>query len=112
MDAALKDRLERRDHQDLSKTEFLGLLIDDEWLYRENRKLTARLRSRSSHCAPPRSRVSTTHAARGTQGSNPRADADSMAACPRVAAHEGRQAPARAKRPGLRAARVTPDTLS
>jgi len=23
--AALKDRLERRDHQDLSKTEFLGL---------------------------------------------------------------------------------------
>jgi DNA replication protein DnaC len=42
--AALKDRLERRDHQDLSKTEFLGLLIDDEWLYRENRKLTARLK--------------------------------------------------------------------
>ena len=26
---ALKDRLERRDHQDLSKTEFLGLLVDD-----------------------------------------------------------------------------------
>jgi DNA replication protein DnaC len=42
--AALKDRIERRDHQDLSKTEFLGLLIDDEWLYRENRKLTARLK--------------------------------------------------------------------
>jgi DNA replication protein DnaC len=41
---ALKDRLERRDHQDLSKTEFLGLLVDDEWLYRENRKLTARMR--------------------------------------------------------------------
>ena len=41
---ALKDRLERRDHQDLSKTEFLGLLVDDEWLYRENRKLTARMK--------------------------------------------------------------------
>jgi len=35
--AALNERLERRDHQDLSKAEFLGLLIDDEWLYRENR---------------------------------------------------------------------------
>ena len=42
--AALKDRLERRDHQDLSKTEFLGLLVDDEWLYRENRKLASRLK--------------------------------------------------------------------
>jgi DNA replication protein DnaC len=41
---ALKDRLERRDHQDLSKTEFLGLLVDDEWLYREKRKLTARMK--------------------------------------------------------------------
>ena len=44
MAAALKDRLARRDHQDLSKPEFLGLLVDDEWLYRENRKLTARLK--------------------------------------------------------------------
>lgn len=44
MAAAIKDRLERRDHQDLSKAEFFGLLVDDEWLYRENRKLTARLK--------------------------------------------------------------------
>ena len=44
MAAALKDRLARRDHQDLSKPEFFGLLVDDEWLYRENRKLTARLK--------------------------------------------------------------------
>ena len=44
MAAALKDRLARRDHQNLSKPEFLGLLVDDEWLYRENRKLTARLK--------------------------------------------------------------------
>jgi len=42
--AALKERLERRDHQDLSKAEFVGLLVDDEWLYRENRKLSARLK--------------------------------------------------------------------
>ena len=44
MAAALKERLARRDHQDLSKPEFFGLLVDDEWLYRENRKLTARLK--------------------------------------------------------------------
>ena len=40
----IKERLERVDHQSLSKEEFLGLLVDDEWLYRENRKLTARLK--------------------------------------------------------------------
>ncbi len=44
MATSLKERLERRDHQDLSKPEFFGLLVDDEWLYRENRKLTARLK--------------------------------------------------------------------
>jgi DNA replication protein DnaC len=41
---AIKERLERVDHQSLSKEEFVGFLIDDEWLYRENRKLTARLK--------------------------------------------------------------------
>jgi DNA replication protein DnaC len=41
---SLKERLERHDHQSLDKADFVGLLIDDEWLYRENRKLTARLR--------------------------------------------------------------------
>jgi DNA replication protein DnaC len=44
MAAAVKERLERRDHQSLSKAEFLGLLVDDEWLYRESRKLTSRLK--------------------------------------------------------------------
>jgi len=44
MSHSLKDRLERHDHQNLSKAELLGLLVDDEWLYRENRKLTARLK--------------------------------------------------------------------
>ena len=41
---SLKERSERVDHQDLSRTEFLGLLVDDEYLYREGRKLTARLK--------------------------------------------------------------------
>lgn len=44
MARSIKERLERRDHQDLSKAEFVGLLVDDEWLYRENRKLTSRLK--------------------------------------------------------------------
>ena len=41
---SLKERLERHDHQSLDKAAFVGLLVDDEWLYRENRKLTTRLR--------------------------------------------------------------------
>ena len=44
MAGSLQERLERADHQSLSKEEFLGLLVDDEWLYRENRKLATRLR--------------------------------------------------------------------
>ena len=34
---SLQERLERQDHQSLSKAEFVGLLVDDEWLHRENR---------------------------------------------------------------------------
>jgi len=41
---SLQERLGRHDHQSLDKATFVGLLIDDEWLYRENRKLSARLR--------------------------------------------------------------------
>ena len=41
---ALKTRLERIDHQSLTKEEFFSLLVDDEWLYRENRKLVSRLK--------------------------------------------------------------------
>jgi DNA replication protein DnaC len=44
MASSIKERLERVDHQSLSKEEFVGFLVDDEWLYRENRKLTARLK--------------------------------------------------------------------
>ena len=41
---SLKERLERQDHQNLGKAEFVGLLVDDEWLHRENRKLSSRLK--------------------------------------------------------------------
>jgi DNA replication protein DnaC len=41
---ALKTRLERVDHQSLTREEFVSLLVDDEWLYRENRKLVSRLK--------------------------------------------------------------------
>jgi DNA replication protein DnaC len=41
---AMKERLARADHQNLSVTDLIGLLVDDEWLYRENRKLTVRLK--------------------------------------------------------------------
>ncbi len=44
MALALKTRLERIDHQSLTREEFFSLLVDDEWLYRENRKLVSRLK--------------------------------------------------------------------
>ena len=44
MATALEERHARPDHQSLTNEEFVGLLIDDEWLYRENRKLSARLK--------------------------------------------------------------------
>ena len=44
MSHALKTRLERVDHQNLTKEEFVSLIVDDEWLYRENRKLVSRLK--------------------------------------------------------------------
>lgn len=45
MAASLKERLERTDHQSLDKSEFVGLLTDDEWVYRENRKFSTRLKA-------------------------------------------------------------------
>lgn len=41
---ALEDRLTRSDHADLPPTDLLGLLVDDEWLYRENRRLSMLLK--------------------------------------------------------------------
>ena len=42
--ASLKDRLSRPDHQNLSVSELMGLIVDDEWLFRENRKMETRLK--------------------------------------------------------------------
>lgn len=41
---SLKERLTRPDHQSLSVTEMLGYLIDDEYQYRQYKKMTMRLR--------------------------------------------------------------------
>lgn len=41
---SVRQRLDDPAHRDLSVTELVGLLVDDEWIYRENRKLTALLR--------------------------------------------------------------------
>lgn len=44
MAKALRERTSRPDHADLGVTDFVGLLVDDEWMDRQNRKLTSRLR--------------------------------------------------------------------
>ena len=41
---SVKDRLSRPDHQSLSSSELLSLVVDDEWLYRENKKMASRLK--------------------------------------------------------------------
>lgn len=41
---SIKTRLERPDHSGLSLTDILGLIVDDEWIHRENRKMTIRLK--------------------------------------------------------------------
>jgi DNA replication protein DnaC len=42
---SLKDRLSRSDHAELPVADILGLIVDDEWLYRDNKRLTSRLSS-------------------------------------------------------------------
>ena len=44
MAKSLTERLSRVDHQDLGVEEMISLIVDDEWLARENRKLTTRLK--------------------------------------------------------------------
>src|SRR6266446_1665494 len=41
---ALKERLERKEYAEISITDFIGLIVDDEWIYRENNRLTSRLK--------------------------------------------------------------------
>lgn len=44
MARSVRERLARTDHQDLSTAEMISLVVDDEWLDRENRKLTSRIK--------------------------------------------------------------------
>ena len=44
MAKSLEERLTRPDHQDLSVQELMGLIVDDEYIYRENSRLESRLR--------------------------------------------------------------------
>ena len=41
---SVRQRLDDPGHRDLSLTDFVGFLVDDEWLYRENRKLVMLLK--------------------------------------------------------------------
>ena len=45
MASSLKERVTRPDHQDLSPSDLFGLIIDDEWLNRRNRKIQSRFNS-------------------------------------------------------------------
>lgn len=38
---SIKDRLARSDHRDLSVSDLLGLIVDDEWIYRDNKRRAA-----------------------------------------------------------------------
>jgi DNA replication protein DnaC len=43
MAESVKDRLSRSDHQDLAVSDLLGLIVDDECMYRDNKRMTSRL---------------------------------------------------------------------
>lgn len=43
MAGSLKDRLAKPDHQDLSPADLFGLIIDDEWMVRSNRKIQSKI---------------------------------------------------------------------
>lgn len=43
MAQAVKDRLTRSDHRDIPVSDFLGLIVDDEWVYRDNKRMHSRL---------------------------------------------------------------------
>lgn len=40
--ASVKDRISRPDHRDLSVSDILGLMVDDEWIYRDNKRRVLR----------------------------------------------------------------------
>lgn len=40
---SLKERMAKKQHTEVSITDFIGLIVDEEWIYRENRRLKSRL---------------------------------------------------------------------
>ena len=45
MHSSVKEKLSKPENADLSFTDMLGILIDDEWIYRENKRMNSRLRN-------------------------------------------------------------------
>ena len=45
MAKSLQERLSRSDHSDLSQSDFIGLIVDDEWIHRENRRMGTLIKS-------------------------------------------------------------------
>ncbi|MCB0411000.1 MAG: IS21-like element helper ATPase IstB [Bdellovibrionales bacterium] len=45
MAESFKERISRTDHRSLDKSEFIGLLVDDEYQDRQNKKMASRLRT-------------------------------------------------------------------
>lgn len=43
MHSSVKEKLSRPEHADLSFTDLFGLIVDDEWIYRENKNLDRRV---------------------------------------------------------------------
>lgn len=43
MAGGLKERLTRADHAEMPVADVVGLIVDDEWLYRDNKRMTSRL---------------------------------------------------------------------
>jgi DNA replication protein DnaC len=44
MATSLKERISRPDHGDLSLSDLFGMIVDDEWIHRENKRISSRLR--------------------------------------------------------------------
>ena len=42
MAKSVKERVSRPDHRDLSVSDILGLVTDDEWIYRDNKRRVLR----------------------------------------------------------------------
>jgi len=68
MAKSLEERLSRTDHKDLAHQEFIGLLVQDEWTAKENKKLQRRLKNARFKVQACLSEINYTHK-RGLQKS-------------------------------------------